>query len=177
MSKQVVENVRPLHAGESAVSTKRNRNTGTRRVLDVPLVGESILYSVFKKKNKLTGDMIAKLERMFVSALRDYDKTDDTRLIDGEPVTTLDIAVEIYSQLAMEYVELLAGVIPPEEHNTYCSSPEGFVKLKVADIPEYVRRKLELLTLSNGNSWNLSKAIIKLIRMGAAANIESGRLF
>ncbi len=38
-------------------------------ISDIPLVGESILYDVFKRGGELTSDRITKLERMFYSIL------------------------------------------------------------------------------------------------------------
>lgn len=156
---------------------RRNEIPGSNRAVNVPLVGESILYSVFKKGNRLTTDHVAKLERMLHSTLKAYDSENQSRARNGMPITALDVAVEIYSQLATEYVELLAGVIPLEEQTGFCAAPEAFAKVKIAEIPDLVRRKLALLTLAHCNSWNLSKAIIKLIRMGAAADLKNGRLF
>ncbi|TFF84113.1 hypothetical protein EU524_01470 [Candidatus Thorarchaeota archaeon] len=166
-----------LHTEEHTAHNTSEAGLRNEGALNVQLVGESILYSVFKKGSSLTTDVAVKLESMFLSALKKYDRAHQANAIGTAGHTAMDVAVEMFTQLATSYVELLVGVIPPEEHGRYFSSPEGFCKAREAEIPGYVRRKLMLLTLSSNNSFNLSKALTKLIRAAAAADIRNGRFF
>jgi hypothetical protein len=165
-----------LHAGDPFTQNSSDGRPRSAATLNVQLVGESVLYGVFKKGVRLTNEHALKLESMFFSALKQYDRCEYENSLGGV-VAAIDVAVEMYTQLAVTYNELLVGVIPPEEHTHYFSSPEDFCKAREARIPDYVRRKLSLLTLSHCNSWNLSKAMTKLIRQAVAADIKNGRVF
>jgi hypothetical protein len=165
-----------LHTGEPSAQDSSARSPRGGGTPNVQIVGESVLYGVFKKGGRLTNEHALKLESMFFSALKQYDRWEYENSLCGD-IAAIDVAVEMYTQLALTYNELLVGVIPPEAHTHYFASPEGFCKDQEASIPDYVRRKLSLLTLSHSNSWNLSKAITKLIRLAAAADIENGRIF
>ncbi|TFG31111.1 hypothetical protein EU528_07025 [Candidatus Thorarchaeota archaeon] len=144
--------------------------------LSIPLVGESILYDVFKRGGELTNDKISKLERMFHSTLRQMDRCKN----DASPYpgieTPLELAVHIYSQLVLHYVELAVPILPPAVHERFLLAPELFVSSGEMNIPELVERKFNLLTLSNANSWNLSKVIIKLIRGAVAADLDNKKM-
>ncbi len=151
----------------------RPKNTVTS---DIPLVGESILYDVFKRGGELTNDRIIKLERMFHSTLRQMDRCKN----DASPypgiTTPMELAVYIYSQLIQNYVELAIPILPPAVHDRFLVAPEMFVSSGELNIPKLVEKKLNLLTLSNANSWNLSKMMIKLIRAAVAADLVNKRL-
>ena len=143
---------------------------------DIPLVGESILYDVFKRGGVLTSDRISKLERMFHSTLRQMDRCKN----DASPYpgieTPLQLAVYIYSQLIQQYVELAVPILPPAVHERFLVAPELFVASGELNVPELVEKKFNLLTLSNANSWNLSKVIIKLIRAAVAADLANKKM-
>lgn len=151
----------------------RPKNTITS---NIPLVGESILYDVFKRGGDLTSDKITKLERMFHSTLRQMDrcKNDVSPYLGIE--TPLQLAVHIYSQLIQQYVELAVPILPPAVHERFLVAPELFVSSGEINIPELVERKFNLLTLSINNSWNLSKVMIKLIRMAVATDLQKKKL-
>lgn len=165
-----------MHPGEPASHCKASADSRNGGVPDVQLVGESILYAVFKKGSSLTNEQASKLESMLFSILRDYDRGVQTNSPGSRVITALDVAVEMYSQLVSSYSQLLVSVVPPKELGHYFSSPENFSKDREAEVPEYVRRKLSLLTLSHSNSWNLSKAMTKLFRTAAAADIHNKQI-
>ncbi|MGY5878882.1 MAG: hypothetical protein RTV31_01470 [Candidatus Thorarchaeota archaeon] len=151
----------------------RPKNTITS---NIPLVGESILYDVFKRGGDLTSDKITKLERMFHSTLRQMDRCkNDVSPYPGIE-TPMQLAVHIYSQLIQQYVELAVPILPPAVHERFLVAPELFVSSGEINIPELVERKFNLLTLSINNSWNLSKVIIKLIRMAVATDLQKKKL-
>ncbi len=145
-------------------------------ISDIPLVGESILYDVFKRGGELTSDRITKLERMFYSILRQMDRCKN----DASPFpgvsNSLELAVHIYSQLIEHYVELAVPILPPAVHERFLLAPTLFVNSGELNIPELVKRKFNLLTLSNSNSWNLSKVMIKLVRAAVAADLQNNRM-
>lgn len=143
---------------------------------DIPLVGESILCDVFKRGGELTSDRITKLERMFYSTLRQMDrcKNDTSPYVGIE--TPLELAVHIYSQLIEHYVELAVPIFPPAVHERFLLAPTLFVNSGEMNIPELVERKFNLLTLSNSNSWNLSKVMIKLVRTAVAADLQKNKM-
>jgi len=151
----------------------RPKNTITS---DIPLVGESILYDVFKRSGVLTNDRITKLEQMFYSTLRQMDRCKN----DASPYpgieTPLQLAVHIYSQLIQNYVELAVPILPPAVHERFLLAPELFVASGELNMAELVERKFNLLTLSINNSWNLSKVIIKLIRAAVAADLQKKKM-
>ena len=151
----------------------RPKNTVTS---DIPLVGESILYDVFKRGGELTNDRIIKLERMFHSTLRQMDRCKNDVSPYPGITTPLELAVYIYSQLIQNYVELAIPILPPAVHEKFLVAPEIFVSSGELNIPELVERKFNLLTLSNANSWNLSKVMIKLIRAAVAADLQKKKL-
>ncbi|TFH05821.1 MAG: hypothetical protein E4H14_11985 [Candidatus Thorarchaeota archaeon] len=145
-------------------------------ISDIPLVGEPILYDVFKRGGELTNDKISKLERMFYSTLRQMDRCKN----DASPYpgieTPLQLAVYIYSKLIEHYVELAVPILPPATHERFLIAPELFVSSGEINIPELVERKFNLLTLSINNSWNLSKVMIKFIRMSVAADLGKKKM-
>ena len=145
-------------------------------ILDIPLVGESILYDVFKRGGELTSDRITKLERMFYSILRQMDRCKN----DASPFpgieTPLELAVHIYSQLIEHYVELAVPILPPAVHERFLLAPIIFVNSGELEIHTLVERKFNLLTLSNSNSWNLSKVMIKLVRAAVAADLGKNKM-
>ena len=144
--------------------------------MDIPLVGESILYDVFKRGGELSNDRITQLERMFYSTLRQMDRCkNDVSPYPGID-TPLQLAIHIYSQLIQHYVELAVPILPPAVHERFLMAPELFVMAGELNIPELVEKKFKLLTLSITNSWNLSKVIIKLIRAAVAADLEKKKM-
>ena len=152
--------------------TRPENNT----ITNIPLVGESILYDVFRRGGALTSDKISKLERMFYSILRQMDRCKN----DASPFpgieTPLELAVHIYSQLIEHYVELVVPILLPTTHERFLLAPALFVNSGDMNIPELVERKLNLLTLSNSNSWNLSKVMIKLVRAAVAADLQKNKM-
>ena len=143
---------------------------------DIPLVGESILYDVFKRCGNLTNERITKLERMFHSTLRQMDLCkNDTSPYPGIE-TPLELAVHIYSQLVQQYVELAVPILPLAVHERFLIAPDLFISSGELNIPELVERKFNRLTLSINNSWNLSKVMIKLIRMSVAADLANKKM-
>jgi len=141
-------------------------------ISDIPLVGESILYDVFKRGGKLTNDRITKLERMFYSILRQMDRSKNDASPFSGIETPLELAVHIYSQLIEHYVELAIPILPPSVHDRFLLAPTLFVNSGELNILELVERRFNLLTLSNSNSWNLSKVMIKLVRAAVAADLR-----
>lgn len=145
-------------------------------IADIPLVGESILYDVFKRGGELTNDRITKLERMFYSILRQMDRCKN----DASPFpgieTPLELSVHIYSQLIEHYVELAVPILPPAVHDRFLLAPTLFVNSGEIDILKLVAHKFDLLTLSNSNSWNLSKVLIKLVRAAVAADLSKNKM-
>ena len=143
---------------------------------EIPLVGESILHDVFKRGGQLTSERITNLERMFYSTLRQMDRCKN----DASPYlgidTPLQLAVHIYSQLIEQYVELVVPILPPAVHERFLLAPTLFVNSGEMNIPELVERKFNLLTLSNPNSWNLSKVMIKMIRAAVAADLQRNKM-
>ncbi len=145
-------------------------------IADIPLVGESMLYDVFKRGGELTSDRITKLERMFYSILKQMDRCKK----DASPFpgieTPLELAVHIYSQLIEHYVELAVPILPPAVHERFLLAPTLFVNSGEFEIHPLVERKFNLLTLSNSNSWNLSKVMIKLVRAAVAADLGKNKM-
>ena len=171
------ESLRILHSGAPLANNTSDTSPSSASRLEVQLVGESLLYSVFRKGSKFTNHMAVKLESMLFSALKNYDSGTYSNSPGGAIILTIDVAVEMFAQMATTYNQLLVGVVPPDEHAKYFLSPEAFCKERASEISDYIRRKLTLLTLAHSNSWNLSKAMTKLIRTAAAADIENGRVF
>ncbi len=89
---------------------------------------------------------------------------------------SLELAVHIYSQLIEHYVELAVPILPPAVHERFLLAPTLFVNSGELNIPELVKRKFNLLTLSNSNSWNLSKVMIKLVRAAVAADLQNNKM-
>ena len=168
---------RMLYAEDEANQNSSDGQSVSEALLDVQLVGESMLHSVFKRNGKLTNHMAVKLESMFFSALKRYDHGPAANSPERQSVSTIDVAVEMFRQMSTCYSRLLVGVIPPTEHERFFHSPEDFCRDNEPQVPDFIRRKLSLLTLGHSNSWNLSKAMTKLIRTAAAADIENGRIF
>lgn len=143
---------------------------------EIPLVGESILYDVFKRGGQLTSERITQLERMFYSILRQMDRCKN----DPSPYpgieTPLQLAVHIYSQLIEQYVELVVPILPVAVHERFLLAPRLFVNSGEMNIPELVERKFKLLTLSSPNSWNLSQVIIKMIRAAVASDLQRNKM-
>ena len=143
---------------------------------EIPLVGESILFDVFKRGGQLTSDRITKLERMFYSTLRQMDRCkNDVSPYTGVE-TPLQLAVHIYSQMIEQYVELAVPILPPAVHERFLLAPALFVNSGEMNIPALVERKFNLLTLSIPNSWNLSKVIIKMIRAAVAVDLQRNKM-
>ena len=168
---------RKLYAEDRTRQKSSDGQSVSEALLDVQLVGESMLHSVFKRNGKLTNHMAVKLESMFFSALKRYDHVAPANSPERRSISTIDVAVEMFRQMSAYYSRLLVGVIPPTEHEQFFLSPEDFCGEKEPLVPDFIRRKLSLLTLGHSNSWNLSKAMTKLIRTAAAADIENGRIF
>ncbi|MGY5873059.1 MAG: hypothetical protein RTV72_12490 [Candidatus Thorarchaeota archaeon] len=143
---------------------------------EIHLVGESILYDIFRKGGEFTGERITKLERMFHSTLRQMDRCKN----DASPYpgieTPLELAVQIYTTLIGSYVELAVPILPPAVHDKFLIAPEAFISSGEHDVAKLVRRKFELLTLSHCNSWNLSKVMIKLVRAAVAADLQRKKM-
>lgn len=166
-----------IQAGVRTLSNPLDRARSSNNITsDIPLVGESILYDVFKRGGELTNDRISKLERMFYSTFRQMDrcKNDISPYLGID--TPLQLAVHIYSQLIDHYVELVVPILPPAVHERFLLAPMLFINSGEMNIPELVERRFNLLSLSNPNSWNLSKVMIKMIRAAVAADLQRNRL-
>lgn len=145
-------------------------------IADIPLVGESILYEVFKRGGELTNDKIIKLERMFYSILKQMERCKNDASPFSGIETSLELAVHIYTQLIEHYVELAVPILPPAVHERFIIAPIAFVNSSEVNIPKLVEQKFNRLTLSNSNSWNLSKVMIKLVRAAVAADLQKNKM-
>lgn len=90
--------------------------------------------------------------------------------------TSLELAVHIYTQLIEHYVELAVPILPPAVHERFIIAPIAFVNSSEVNIPKLVEQKFNRLTLSNSNSWNLSKVMIKLVRAAVAADLQKNKM-
>ncbi len=134
------------------------------------LVGASILNDVLVNGGTLTSELVAELEAMFESKIREAvtkrKATENSQFGD----LILDIGASLFTELVFAFNILLVGAIDPEDHISFSFGPSLYVEQNLLEVPSLVEKRLRTLTSSGTNSTTLARAYIKMIEMALAAD-------
>ncbi len=138
----------------------------------ISMVGESILYDLFRRNGELSGDREQKLERMLDIGLRQaankkYGKQDisDSDLL-------VDLAIDMFTKLIYAFEMLAVAVIPPPMRKGFLQDPKEFVREHRSMIPIYVKKKLNAILIGRLNTTTIARAIVRLVKTASMVHSE-----